>query len=111
MCDLQFAMVMDLVTLRLWALRVMGSLPLRCRCNFYVVGESICVFPCDSSGRSDLKLAFILTAAEEDRVYSQGCYVELDIPGPCQVPLSSRLIHCIRGCLPAKPAFFRFDHK
>lgn len=31
MCDLQFAMVMDLATLRLWALRVMGSLPLRCR--------------------------------------------------------------------------------
>ena len=59
------------VTLRLWALRVMGSLPLRCRCSFYVVGESICVFPCDNSGNADLKLAFVLTSAEEDRVYSQ----------------------------------------
>ncbi|EKX40012.1 hypothetical protein GUITHDRAFT_164819 [Guillardia theta CCMP2712] len=37
MCDLQFAMVMDLSSLRLWALRVMGSLPLRCRCAFVVV--------------------------------------------------------------------------
>ncbi len=27
---------------------------------------------------------FILSSAEEDRVYSQGCYVELDIPAPCQ---------------------------
>ena len=28
---------MDVETLRLWALRVMGSLPLRCRCAFVVV--------------------------------------------------------------------------
>ena len=64
-------MVMDLVSLRVWALRVMGSLPLRCRCELFVVGESVCIFPTDASGRADLKQAFILTAAEEDRVYSQ----------------------------------------
>uniref|UniRef100_A0A7S4P6M6 PDZ domain-containing protein n=1 Tax=Guillardia theta TaxID=55529 RepID=A0A7S4P6M6_GUITH len=83
MCDLQFAMVMDLSSLRLWALRVMGSLPLRCRCAFVVVQDSICVFPCDSSGRLDLRQTFVLTSADEDRVYSQGCYVELDTPHPC----------------------------
>ena len=87
MCDLQYAMVMDLVSLRLWALRVMGSMPLRCRCNFFVVDESVCVFPCDANGRTDLKEVFILASAEEDRVYSQGCFVETDVP-------SSSFIHC-----------------
>ena len=71
MCDLQFAMVMDVDSLRLWALRVMGSLPLRCRCAFVVVKDSICVFPCDASGRLDLRQTFVLTSADEDRVYSQ----------------------------------------
>jgi len=51
---------MDLATLRLWALRVMGSLPLRCRCAFVVVKESICVFPCDATGRLDLRQTFVL---------------------------------------------------
>ena len=71
MCDLQFAMVMDVDSLRLWALRVMGSLPLRCRCAFVVVKDSICVFPCDAAGRLDLRQTFVLTSADEDRVYSQ----------------------------------------
>jgi hypothetical protein len=87
MCDLQYAMVMDLASLRLWALRVMGSMPLRCRCNFFAVHESVCVFPCDANGSTDLKEAFILSSAEEDRVYSQGCLIEMDVP-------SSRFIDC-----------------
>ena len=86
-CDLQFAMVMDLVSLRVWALRVMGSLPLHCCCRFVVVDECVCVFPQSTDGRADLKQAFILTSAEEDRVYSQGCYVELEVPSSC-------LFHC-----------------
>lgn len=130
--------VMDLKSMRLWALRVMGSLPLRCRCAFVVVKDSICVFPCDASGRLDLRQTFVLrshaappscllppsrppvalqlylcastaraaiasmsrrqaqgelsagltthgaardcSSADEDRVYSQGCYVELEVP-------------------------------
>jgi hypothetical protein len=87
MFDLQYAMVMDLASLRLWALRVMGSMPLRCRCNFFAVEESVCVFPCDANGSTDLKEAFILSSAEEDRVYSQGCLIEMDVP-------SSRFIDC-----------------
>lgn len=80
MCDLQFAMVMDCGSLRLWALRVMGALPLRCRCGFHVVGESVCVVPEDSAGRCELRQTLVLTAPEEDRIYSQGCFVEQDVP-------------------------------
>ena len=79
MCDLQFAMVMEVESQRLWALRVMGSLPLRCRCAFVVVNEVICVFPCDSIGRLDLRQTFVLTSPDRDRVYSQGCYVSADV--------------------------------
>lgn len=106
MFDLQFAMVMDLVSLRVLALRVMGSLPLRCRCEFFVVGESVCIFPTDAQGRADLRQAFILTAAEEDRVYSQGCYVELDVPDTAQCHFLAVgrsclvLVHDGDGCCP-----------
>eukprot|EP00802_Teleaulax_amphioxeia_P002707 Tamp_02710.p1 GENE.Tamp_02710~~Tamp_02710.p1 ORF type:complete len:710 (+),score=157.81 Tamp_02710:1745-3874(+) len=99
MCDLQFAMVMDVETLRLWALRVMGSLPLRCRCAFVVVSEAICVFPCDAGGRLDLRQTFVLTSADHDRVYSQGCYVEVDTPPPS---------HC--RCEVVKHLCFIFPH-
>jgi len=84
MCDLQYAMVMEVnQSLRMWALRVMGSLPLRCRCMFVVVQNAVCVLPTDSSGRCDLRQTFVLTNGEGERVYSQGCYVEFDTPGPC----------------------------
>lgn len=84
MCDMQYAMVMEVnQSLRMWALRVMGSLPLRCRCMFIVVKDSVCVFPTDSSGRCDLRQTFVLSNGEGERVYSQGCYVEYDTPAPC----------------------------
>lgn len=35
--DVCVRQVMDVETQRLWALRVMGSLPLRCRCAFVVL--------------------------------------------------------------------------
>ena len=60
---LGWGQVMDLESMRLWALRVMGSLPLRCRCAFVVVGDSICVFPCDAAGRLDLRQTFVLRCA------------------------------------------------
>lgn len=91
--------VMEVVTQRLWALRVMGSLPLRCRCAFVVVKDAICVFPCDAAGRLDLRQTFVLSSADEDRVYSQGCYVELDTPTSC---------HC--RCEVVKHLCFIFPH-
>ena len=78
--DLQFAMVLDVASLNLRAVRVMGSLPTRCHCKFVVVAECLCVIPCDTKGLGDLKQIFVLNSAEQDRVYSQGCYVEADVP-------------------------------
>jgi len=95
----RYTQVMDVETLRLWALRVMGSLPLRCRCAFVVVSEAICVFPCDAGGRLDLRQTFVLTSADHDRVYSQGCYVEVDTPPPS---------HC--RCEVVKHLCFIFPH-
>ena len=65
--------MMDLDTMRLWALRVMGSLPLRCRCAFVVVNDSICVFPCDAAGRLDLRQTFVLRSR---------CFTLAPLPNP-----------------------------
>ena len=41
-------------SLRMWALRVMGSLPLRCRCIFVVVQNAVCVLPTGTARRPKL---------------------------------------------------------
>jgi len=57
------------------------------------------VFPCDAGGRLDLRQTFVLTSADHDRVYSQGCYVEVDSPAPS---------HC--RCEVVKHLCFIFPH-
>eukprot|EP00960_Hanusia_phi_P026469 746273-Hanusia_phi.AAC.2 len=78
--DLQYAIVVHLVTQKIWAYKIMGGAAQRNRTLFQVVGEDICAFVHDESGKIDLKKIFVLKFAEDDRMSLQTVHVDPSIP-------------------------------
>ncbi|EKX37348.1 hypothetical protein GUITHDRAFT_116461 [Guillardia theta CCMP2712] len=78
--DLQYAIVVHLVSQKIWAYKIMGGIAQRNRTLFQVVGEDICVFVHDDSGKIDLKKLFVLKFANDDRMFLQSVHIDPSIP-------------------------------